>query len=176
MNNYLLETRESQRLYFRKVAPSDFKAWLPFFLDPDSTKYWNGIPQEPEMACQEQFDRIFERYQANLGGMNALISKSTHKLVGLCGLLIQSVDAIQELEIGYSLLPEYRGQGFALEAAQTCREHAFKYQLAPSLISIIQIHNVPSQKVALKNGMHNSKSTTYKNNPVYIYRVMAPKL
>lgn len=174
MNNYLLEQRETERLYFRKVRPSDFKAWLPFFLDSDSTKYWKGIPKDPKTACQEQFDRIFERYKANLGGMNALIAKNTHHLVGLCGLLVQRVDAIQELEIGYSLLPTYRGQGFALEAAKACKEHAFQLQLAPSLISIIQIHNIPSQKVAVNNGMHNSKSTQYKNNPVYIYRVMAP--
>ena len=176
MNPYLLDQQQSERLFFRKVQASDFKTWLPFFHDPESTKYWDGIPKNPEIACQEQFDRIFERYQANLGGMNALISKNTGNLVGLCGLLVQSVDGIQELEIGYSLLPKYRGQGFALEAAQTSKEHAFKHQLAPSLISIIQIHNIPSQKVAMKNGMRNSKRTTYKNNPVYIYRVMAPML
>lgn len=176
MNPYLLDQQESERLFFRKVQASDFKTWLPFFYDPESTKYWNGIPKNPEIACQEQFDRIFERYQANLGGMNALVSKKNQKLVGLCGLLVQNVDNVQELEIGYSLLPQYRGQGFALEAAITCKQHAFQHQLAPSLVSIIQIHNLPSQKVALNNGMHNSKSTQYKNNPVYIYRIMAPVL
>jgi len=176
MKNYLLEQQETKRLYFRKVLPSDFDAWLPFFYDPDSTKYWEGLPDTPEKACREQFERIFERYTEDLGGMNALIDKKTEKLIGLCGLLLQTVDAIQELEIGYSLLPNYRGKGFAIEAAKACKDYAFDQQLAPSLISIIQIHNLPSQKVALKNGMHNSKTTNYKNNPVYIYRVMAPVL
>ena len=77
MSNYLLDKQESERLYYRKATPSDFEAWLPFFHDPDSTKYWEGIPQDPYSACHEQFERIFERYDAYLGGMNALISKSS---------------------------------------------------------------------------------------------------
>ncbi len=175
MTKYLLEQQESERLYFRKVLPSDFEAWLPFYHDPESTRHWNGIPIEPKRACQEQFDRIFERYEKQLGGMNALIFKESQEMVGLCGLLIQTVDEQQELEIGYSILTKYRQQGFAIEAAKACKNYAFERRLASSLISIIHINNVASQKVALKNGMHKTKQTIYKDNPVYIYSIAAPQ-
>ena len=171
MGKYLLENQESERLYFRKIVPEDFITWLPFHQNPDATQYWEGLPNIAETACKEQFDAIFERYDKGLGGMNALILKNTNQLVGICGLLVQTVDQIQELEIGYSVLPEYWQKGYAYEAAKKCKDYAFELKLSPSLISIIHVDNVPSQKVALKNGMLQDKTTTYKENPVHIYRV-----
>lgn len=170
-SKFLLENEESDRILFRKIKTSDFEDWLPFYHDPQSTKYWEGLPQDPKTACQEQFDRIFERYDQNLGGMNALIHKDTLKLVGICGLLVQTVDDIEELEIGYSVLSEYRLKGYASEAAQKCKDYAFENKLAGSLISIIHTANIPSQKVARKNGMYLDKTTSYKNNPVHIFRI-----
>ncbi|MBU2973768.1 GNAT family N-acetyltransferase [Zobellia sp. B3R18] len=168
----LLEGKETQRLLFRKVIPSDFDLWLPFHEDKRSNQFWEGLPKDPKIACQQQFDRIFERYENNLGGMNALISKSTGEFIGLCGLLKQTVDSIEELEIGYSILPKYWRQGYASEAALACKKYAKHSQLADSLISIIQVDNIPSQKVALTNGMHLDKTTTYHNNTVHIFRVL----
>lgn len=140
-------------------------------MDPESTQYWEGIPPDPEEACRQQFDRIFERYQKGMGGMNALIHKETGSLVGLAGLLKQEVDGQEELEIAYSLLPGFRQQGFASEAARCCLEVAIQRKYASSLISIIHIHNKPSQRVAEKLGMTVSGRTIYKDNPVYIYRI-----
>ncbi|NAY93054.1 GNAT family N-acetyltransferase [Muricauda sp. JGD-17] len=173
MSKYLLRNETSERLLFRKLETTDFDEWLPFYHDPKSTQFWEGLPKDPEQACQEQFDRIFERYKKDLGGMNALISKESKKMVGICGLLVQEVDGLEELEIGYSILSQYRLQGFALEAAAKCKQYAFGNGFAPSLISIIHVDNVPSQKVAIRNGMHLDKITTYKDNPVHIFRVNA---
>ncbi|MEM9143932.1 MAG: GNAT family N-acetyltransferase [Bacteroidota bacterium] len=169
----LLEGEQTKRLMFRKLIPLDFAEWVPFHRDPRSTQYWEGLPKNPEVACQEQFNRTFERYEKGLGGMNALILADTGKLIGLCGLLIQEVDNQKELEIGYSLLPKYWKKGYATEAAIHCRNYAFKHHQADSLISIIHIDNLPSQKVALNIGMYLDKTTRYKDNPVDIYRITA---
>jgi len=82
----LLEDETTERLLFRKVSSSDFDDWLPFHQDPRSSRFWEGWPEDPETACQELFVRIFERYEKKLGGMNALVLKSTGSLIGLCGL------------------------------------------------------------------------------------------
>lgn len=171
--NYLLEGQETERLYFRKVLASDFNDWLPFHQEPLSSQFWDGLPIYPEVACREQFNRAFERYEQGLGGMNALICKNEGVLIGLCGLLVQEVDEVRELEIGYSILPQYWQQGFAFEAAQKCKQYAFSQRWASHLISIIHIDNIPSQRVALKNGMLLEKTTTYKNNPVHIFGINA---
>jgi len=170
----LLDGHSTDRLRFRRVAESDFDLWLPFYEDPESTRYWEGIPQDPVQACRQQFERMFQRYRDKLGGMNALVLKNDRQLIGFCGLLLQTVDDIEEWEIGYSLLPKYRGCGYATEAAKYCKEVAFEQGLAESLISIIQVDNRPSQLVAMRNGMTRGPRTMYKNNPVYIYRVHQP--
>ncbi len=171
MSLYLLEGTCTTRLLFRRVREADFAAWLPFFQDPASTAYWEGIPSDPEKACREQFDRIFHRYRQNLGGMNALIHRETGALLGLAGLLVQQVDGVVELEIGYSLLPMARGQGYASEAALHCRNEAFRRGWAKSLISIIHVRNEPSMRVARAMGMEPEKDTVYKENPVRIFRI-----
>ncbi|VAW09972.1 hypothetical protein MNBD_BACTEROID03-1852 [hydrothermal vent metagenome] len=171
MSNYLLTDQETERLAFRKLKPSDFNDWLPFHQNSLSSRYWEGLPADPVRACEEWFDRTFYRYENNLGGMNTLIEKKTGKLIGQCGLLIQTVDGIEELEIGYSILPQYWKKGFATEAATKCKTHAIENRLAESVISIVHIDNIASQRVAGNMGMHVLKTTTYNNNPVDIYSI-----
>lgn len=171
MDKYLLHGKESERLIFRKVQQSDFEEWLPFFQNPITHQHWNVTVTDPQIECQNWLDKQLHRYKNDLGGMNALIEKSSGKLVGFCGLLIQTVDDQTELEIGYSLLPGFWGHGYAIEAALFCREYAFKSDFADHIISIISLPNIPSQRVAKKNGMRVWKQTVYKGVDVYIFRI-----
>jgi len=90
-----------------------------------------------------------------------------NKLVGQCGILIQTIENIQLLEIGYSILPEFWNQGFASESAIKCKNYAFENNFANSLISMIHIYNIGSEKVAIKNGMSFEK----KLNSFNIFRI-----
>ena len=101
-----------------------------------------------------------------------MIEKGTGQFVGQCGLLVQTVDGVRELEVGYSIMPAFWNQGFATEAAGACIAHAFRHKLSDSVISIIHEDNVESERVALKNGLVLDKRTVYKDNPVKIYRVV----
>jgi [ribosomal protein S5]-alanine N-acetyltransferase len=168
--NYLLHGQQTTRLNFRSVLESDYNAWLKFFQDPNTSLHWVEEKESAD-ACKNWYKKQVWRYENNMGGMNALIEKSSGLLIGHCGLLVQIVDGVTELEIGYSLLPEFWGKGYALEAAVKCKHYAFENDLAESLISIISLSNIPSQKVALKNGMLVEKETTYKGNKVLIYRI-----
>lgn len=169
--NYLLHQQASERLEFKRISLYWFDDWLKFFEDPETSKYWVEEKETPRVACEKWYARQFERYEKGLGGMNALIEKSSGKLVGHAGLLVQQVDGVAELEIAYSLLPESWGKGYAIEAAQKCKNIAFKDYQVPSLISIISLTNLPSQKVATKNGMRIDKRTIYKQNEVLIFRI-----
>ena len=171
MNKYLLTEEESERLLFRTAAASDFGPWLAFHKDPRTSGHWIMEPMLPEDACRQWFDAQSYRYENDLGGMNALVDKSTGRLIGFCGLLVQTVDQKTELEIGYSILPEYWGQGYATEAAIKCRDYAFEHYNIESIISIISLTNKASETVALKNGMKISAVTSYKGNRVNIFRI-----
>lgn len=171
MSTYLPDGLESKRLRFRKIVPTDMEFWLPFHEDPRTSEFWAGLPKDAKTACTEDLERTFYRYENNLGGKMALISKSTDEFIGQSGLLVQKVDGLPELEIAYSLLPKFWKRGYAIEAAMACKAYAQANRLSDSLISIIHIDNIPSQRVALKNGMKHSKTTGYHGNPVHIFRI-----
>ena len=172
---YSLEGQETERLLFRKVMDDDFEKWVTFCAFPDSLKYIFSQKQleikDPVELCKMWFERVNNRYTNGLGGMNALIDKTTNQLVGQCGLLIQTIDGTDELEIGYSLMPNYRGKGYAQEAAIKCKNFAFENNYSNSLISMIVPENTASINVALKNGMVLDKTTVQNGDKVNIYRI-----
>jgi [ribosomal protein S5]-alanine N-acetyltransferase len=171
---YVLHQQQTERLQFQAVDEKQFPQWLKFFEDPRAHQYWVEERDTPEIDCRKWYEKQLQRYVESRGGMNALIEKSTDKLVGYAGLLVQLVDGTEELEIAYSLLPEFWNRGYAFEAASKCKEYGFGNNFAESLISIISISNLPSQKVATKNGLTIAKQTVYRQNPVYIYRIGKP--
>ena len=172
---YLLENQETERILFRKIKISDFNNWLEFHKNPITSEHWISKNETPEVECKKWYEKQFFRYENNLGGMNALIEKKTGILIGHCGLLIQEVDKITELEIGYSLLPEFWNKGFATESARKCKDYVFENNLSNSIISIISLTNRLSENVALKNGMKIEKTTRYNGNKVNIFRITKPE-
>ena len=93
-------------------------------------------------------------------------------LIGQCGLLIQSIQNVERLEIGYSILPKYWHKGYASESAIKCKNYAFENNLSDSLISMVHVENIGSEKVALKNGMIlEQKIDSYEGSPVNIFRI-----
>jgi len=168
---YLLIGEESERMRFRKLSHDDFDEWLPFF-DSQETADFIGITDitDPVEQCKFWFKRSFERYEKQLGGINVMTHKASGKIIGCSGLTIQHVDGIDELEIGYSILPEYRRQGYALEGARKCKEYAKENRLTESVISIIHKDNINSMTVAEKNGLILDKKTIFKGSEVVVYR------
>lgn len=169
---YLLQEQETDRLKLRLLKPEDFDEWLKLFDGTDVAQFLGmaHLPTATEQ-CQFWFDLQKKRYENDLGGMNVLVEKESGKIVGQCGLLVQDVNGQEEIEIGYSVLPEFWRKGFASEAAQKCRDFAFENNITDSIISIIHIENSNSEKVALKNGMKKTVRTIYKEMPVNIYRI-----
>jgi len=165
---YLLTGQETERLKFRLLRLDDFDSWLNLFKANNIAEYLQLDPKLSETElCQKWFDKVFHRYDNDLGGMNGLIDKTTNQMVGQCGLLIQTIENVERLEIGYSILPEYWKKGFAIEAATKCKNHAFENDIADSLISMIHVDNLSSEKVALRNGMRFEK----KINSFNIFRI-----
>lgn len=73
--------------------------------------------------------------------------------------------------IGYHLIRRFWGNGYATEAATAFKEMAFDNNLAGSIISIIDLENRSSQKVAQRNGMSRVRKTKFIGMDVFIYRI-----
>jgi ribosomal-protein-alanine N-acetyltransferase len=170
---YTLDNSETERLQFRLLTEDDFDHWLPFFDASEVMRFFALDPSKPkEELCQLWFDKVMARYANDLGGMNVLIDKKTGAFVGQCGLLVQTVEDKEILEIGYSVLPEFWGKGYATEAARHCKEMAFSRNYTDAVHSIIHVDNHASEAVALKNGMTLFKAIpTYLSGEFNLYRV-----
>ena len=152
--NYLLTGQETKRLKFRTLQLDDFDAWLPMFKANNIAKFLDLDSTLSELElCKQWFEKAFNRYDNNLGGMNVLIDKKSDQLVGQCGVLVQMVEGVERLEIGYSVLPQFWGRGYASEAALKCKNYAFEHNFSDVLMSMIHVDNISSKKVALINGM-----------------------
>ena len=72
--------------------------------------------------------------------------------VGDCGLTVQDVEGTPHVEVGYHLVPEMRGHGFAREAAAAVRDCAAEHGVE-HLVALIRPENTRSQGVARSLGM-----------------------
>jgi len=78
------------------------------------------------------------------------------------------------VEVGYHIFKKYWGQGYAPEAAIAFINYGFENKLAPSVVSIIDVRNIQSQRVAQKNGLKQDKQTKWADLDVFIYRIDNP--
>jgi RimJ/RimL family protein N-acetyltransferase len=98
-----------------------------------------------------------------------LLRDMSGRFVGDCGLTWQLVDGVRELEVGYHLLPEFRGLGLATEAAAACRDLA-RARGIQRLIAITHPENRASQRVAEKTGLTLERDTLDRSgSPVRVY-------
>ena len=155
---YLLTGQETERLNFRLLESADFDEWMNLFKAENIAEHLELDPKlSPTELCKIWFDKAFHRYENDLGGLNVLVDKKTNQMVGQCGLLIQTIENEERMEIGYSILPEFWKKGYAIEAASKCKDYAFENNFIDSLISMVHINNLASEKVALRNGMSFEK-------------------
>ncbi|MBL0043892.1 MAG: GNAT family N-acetyltransferase [Flavobacteriales bacterium] len=164
-----LEGSCSERLRFRKVCEADVEPWLTYINNPEAVRFMH-LELSGIEAARQFLQWSFVRYERDGSGLHALELLGTGEFVGLCGLLTQEVDGKMELEIGYHLLPGQWHKGFATEAAVFCKAFAREKALAPSVISLIDPDNLPSQRVAERNGLQLERTTLFRGKPARVYR------
>ncbi len=167
----LLKNLFSPRLQFRRLQKEDALDLLAFFQDAEATRLFDIYQNSPQAHAIARIEYQQDRYDKEGDGLCAIVDRTSHAFIGHCGLLWQEVDGIRELEIAYHLQPKHWKKGYASEAAKAIRDFVFENQLAESLISIIDVRNENSKKVALRNGLRLEKETIKKGIPVCIYRI-----
>ncbi len=122
-------------------------------------------------AVEEWIARNQRRYGTDGHGLWAMDLKSSGDMIGDCGITLQDVDGEPLPEIGYHLRRDMWGHGLAIEAAQACRDYGFQQLRLESIISLIRPENMPSWRVAERNGMKVWKETTHSGLRHLVYRI-----
>ena len=161
---------QTPRLLLREFIPEDADALAQVLSDPETMRYY---PAPYDRAGVEQWiARNRQRYVEDGVGLWALELKSITEFIGDCGIIRQQVDGEHLYEIGYHLRRDFWGQGFATEAAIACREWALAHLKAERLISLIRPENMPSRRVAERNGMTIWKEIVWRGLPTLVYSMV----
>ncbi len=75
--------------------------------------------------------------------------------IGICGLIKR--EGLADVDLGYALLPAYRGQGYAREAAAAWLAWGFDHFGLKRIVAITSVDNVDSGKVLSSIGMRFEK-------------------
>lgn len=143
-----METLQTARLNFRLWTAADFDSFASYFSNEKSAQYLGG------KKTREEAWRLMATYigHYHLKGFSylALEEKESKKLVGTVGLW--KSEPWPEMEMGYWLLDEMQGKGYASEAAMAVKAFAFDRLKAETLVSYIDPNNTPSKKLAQRLG------------------------
>jgi RimJ/RimL family protein N-acetyltransferase len=83
--------------------------------------------------------------------LGAVERASDGMLIGMCGLIRR--DGLDDVDLGYAFLPEYRGQGYAREAAAAWLACGFERFGLKRIVAITRVDNAASGKVLESIGM-----------------------
>ncbi|WP_432829992.1 GNAT family N-acetyltransferase [Dactylosporangium sp. CA-092794] len=146
------------RLTLREMREQDLDDLAALLADPEVMRYYPRPRTRAETADWIELNR--RRYREHGFGLWIMHLRAGGAFAGDCGLTVQRVDGVDELELGYHVVPHLQRTGLASEAAAACRDHARIALGARRVIAIIHPDNVASQRVASNAGLTLEKRTS----------------
>jgi [ribosomal protein S5]-alanine N-acetyltransferase len=162
---------ETARLTLRELTLEDASALCAVLGDVENMLWYPRALTPAEV--EEGILRQIGRYPANTGLLGMVLNESG-ELIGDCGLVWQDVDGPPELEIGYHVHRAWQNRGLATEAARAVRAYAFAMLGVDHVISLIRPENLPSRRVAEKNGMMLDRTVFWRDYEHCVYRLAKP--
>jgi RimJ/RimL family protein N-acetyltransferase len=145
----------TKRLILRPTSAEDFEGWAAFCADVETMRFLGGTQTRAESwrsLCTMAGAWTIRGY-----AMFSLIRRDTGEWIGRVGPWYP--DGWPAQEVGWGVLREYAGQGYALEAAAASMDYAFDVLGWDKLIHIIDPENTGSVALAQRLGSANQGPT-----------------
>ncbi len=148
---------ETERLRLRPFEEMDYPLIYRIASDPGTTEYlffWGRIGSTPETDARRYLDYARSRWEEKpvRAWEYCVILKETGEAIGQ-GSVEWLRDAPRTAEIGWILLPEHRGKGYATEMGRELMRTAFDTIGARQVIAHCDSRNAPSYRVMERLGM-----------------------
>jgi ribosomal-protein-alanine N-acetyltransferase len=160
---------QTERLILSPFRAHDVETMAELFANSGFMRFSLGVLTRAQTVSF--LDKVIGWDRAGLPSQFALVIRSEQALIGYCGFYHHPVEGINDVEIGYRLHPAYWNKGIATEAARAVRDHAFRDRKLPRVISLIHPENIPSRRVAEKNGMTFEKEILFKGFPTLVFAI-----
>ena len=151
-----MKVLETDRLILREFDISDAAFILRLVNDP-SWLHYIGEKGVRSLEDAENYIRTgpVDMYQRLGFGLWLVELKPHQEPIGMCGLLKR--DTLDDVDIGFALLPEFCQKGYAYEAAAATVEHAKTHLLLSRIVAITSQDNAASCALLEKLGFQFEK-------------------
>lgn len=151
-------------------SEQDFDFVYSLLSDPLVMRYIGDGSIRDKKGAEDFLHWNFQMYQLGTDyGLKKLIRQTDQQPIGHAGLIPQMIDAKEELELGYWIVRDQWGKGYATEAAQSLKSYAVQELDRRRLIALIHQANHASASVARKLGMRFDKVITLDGQSVHVY-------
>lgn len=160
---------ETPRLYLRQFTLADTGYIYRLNSNPEVLKYLHERPLVSEKdAAGIIRTAILPQYKNNLGRW-AMFTKTGNEFLGWCGL--KHRPELDEIDLGYRLMQEAWGKGYAAEAAKHCIDYGFEKLSLKEITGRAHIENHVSLHILQKIGMRYIKDEVVDDCPVKTFSI-----
>ena len=160
---------ETPRLVLEPLSRGDEAAWAALLADERIVRSLHFPDPHTRAQASDLLERTIERARGDVAMYTARL-RERGEVAGFVGFATRQMEWGEELELGWSLFPDFQGRGLATEAALALRP------LVPGrVISLIRVENEASQNVARKIGMHHERDIEHVGFPTRVYASSAPR-
>jgi len=142
---------QTERLTLRRFTEADAAFYCRLVNEPSWIQnIGDRNLRTPQAAAEYIRTKTLPGYESLGFGMFVVESKTDATPLGVCGLVKR--DTLPEPDIGFAFLPEFWGQGYALEAAHAVVRHAKESLGLTKLLAIVSPGNDASCRLLEKLG------------------------
>jgi len=143
---------DTDRLILRRLTLNDAEFIYRLVNDPSWLRFI-GDKNVHDLDGARRYLRegpldMYERFGF---GMYRVEERASGTPVGMCGLIKR--DTLPEADVGYAFLPEFRGKGYAFEAASAVLGYGHRVFGMKRILAIVSPDNAGSIRVLEKAGM-----------------------
>ena len=150
---------ETNNLILREFRDTDAEGIFKLDSDREVHKYLGNNPIKTMEEAEKIISFFHLQYKERGIGRLACVEKSSGKFIGWTGLKLNLGEKeilngyTDFIDIGYRLLPNFWGKGYATEASLASLEYGFKKLNYDIIYGAADIENIASNKVLKKIGL-----------------------
>ncbi len=147
---------ETERLVLREFIIEDAAFVIQLVNTPTWIEFIGDRNIKTETAAQDYIENsLMKSYATNGFGLWLMKLKETSKPIGMCGLVKR--DTLEDVDIGFALLPEYGRKGYTFEAAKATLNYAKDTLNIQKIVAITDTKNAASIGLLNKIGLQFEK-------------------
>ena len=151
-----MKITETKNLVIKELNTGDADFILELVNDPDWINFIGdrGVKTKKQ-ASKYILDRHVKSYLDHGFGLYVVKIKGKDIPIGICGLVKRS--GLEDVDIGFAFLPQYRGKGYAYESAIAVLNYARIELGIHRVVAITSPENEPSARLLERLGLKFDK-------------------